>query len=71
MASLINHHAELDAAWKLLEQRWQLVGEVWTDQAHDQFAADYWQPLEQQTQATQRALERLAQVVAQAQRSVR
>ena len=71
MSTLSNHHSELDAAWKLLQARWDATGESWTDQVHDDFAAHYWQPLQQQTQAAQRSLERLAQVVAKAQRAVK
>jgi hypothetical protein len=71
MPALTVHAADLDAAWKLLQQRWEAAGEVWTDAVHDQFAADYWQPLEEQTRAVQRSLEQLAQVVARAQRAVR
>ena len=71
MVTLFNHHSELDAAWKLLQTRWDATGESWTDQVHDDFATHYWQPLAQQTQAAQRSLERLAQVVAKAQRAVK
>ena len=71
MTSLSAHAADLDAAWKLLQARWDATGETWSDQVHDDFAAHYWQPLEQQTQAAQRSLERLAQVVAKAQQNVK
>lgn len=71
MTSLFTHAADLDAAWKLLQARWDAAGETWTDQVHDEFAAQYWQPLQQQTQTAQRGLERLAQVVAKAQRAVK
>jgi hypothetical protein len=47
------------------------TGETWTDPVRDDFAAHYWEPLAQQTQSAQRSLERLAQVVAQAQRAVK
>ena len=59
--------------WEVREKqaRWNATSESWTDQTHDDFAAHYWQPLAQQTQAAQRSLERLAQVVAKAQRAVK
>jgi len=71
MTPLATHAADLDAAWKLLQARWDATGETWTDQVHDEFATHYWLPLEQQTQAAQRSLERLTQVVAKAQRAVK
>jgi hypothetical protein len=71
MTTLATHAADLNAAWKLLQARWDTTGETWTDQVHDEFAAHYWQPLEQETQAAQHSLERLAQVVIKAQRSVK
>lgn len=71
MTALSAHLADLDAALKLLEARWEATGETWTDQVHDDFAMQYWQPLQQHSQAAQRSLERLAQVVAKAQRAVK
>lgn len=71
MTNLTNHHHELDAAWKLLQQRWQATGEVWNDRVRDEFAAQHIEPLAQQTQAVARSLERLAQVVSKAQRAVK
>lgn len=71
MTTLTAHAADLDAAWKLLQARWDATGETWSDRVHDDFAAQYWQPLQQQTQTVQRSLERLAQVAAKAQRAVK
>lgn len=71
MTTLANHHSELTAAWQLAQGRWQATGEVWADQVHDQFAAQDWEPLAQHTAATVQSLERLAQVVAKAQRLVK
>lgn len=71
MTTLATHAADLSDAWKLLQARWDATGETWRDQVHEDFAAQYWQPLAQQTEAAQRSLERLAQVIAQAQRAVK
>ncbi len=71
MPSLSNQLSDLDAAWKLLQQRWQATGDVWNDRVHDEFAAQHIEPLAQQTQAVARSLERLAQVVSKAQRAVK
>jgi hypothetical protein len=71
MSSLNNTAVELRDAWQRLGQRWEDAKSLWTDPVRDDFAAHYWEPLAQQTQSAQRSLERLAQVVAQAQRAVK
>ncbi|MBX2997695.1 MAG: hypothetical protein KF893_04230 [Caldilineaceae bacterium] len=71
MSRLNQHLSELDAAWKLVHQRWETTGDAWTDQVHDDFAVQYMEPLAQQTQAVARSLERLAQIVSKAQRAVK
>jgi hypothetical protein len=71
MANLANHHGELDAAWQMLQQRWQATGDVWHDRVAEEFAAQHIEPLAQQTQAVAASLERLAQVVSKAQRLVK
>ena len=68
MTSLSQHLAELDTAWKLIQQRWQATGDVWHDRVAEEFAAQHIEPLAQQTQAVARSLERLAQMVSRAQR---
>ncbi|GIK71668.1 MAG: hypothetical protein BroJett021_06560 [Chloroflexota bacterium] len=71
MSSLSHQLSDLDAAWKLLQQRWQATGEVWNDRVYEEFAAQHMEPLAQQTQAVAASLERLAQVVSKAQRAVK
>jgi hypothetical protein len=71
MSSLPNQLSELDAAWKLLQQRWEATGAVWDDRVREEFGAQHIAPLAQQTQAVSRSLERLAQVVNKAQRAVK
>jgi hypothetical protein len=71
MSNLNSTAAELQEAWRRLCQRWTDTAAVWNDPVRWDFEKQYWQPLEAQTQATQREMERLAQVIAQAQRSVR
>lgn len=63
--------AELQQAWQLLQQRWQQTRAVWNDPVARSFEKEHWTPLEQQARATQQEMERLAQVVAQARRSVK
>lgn len=71
MSGFKQHLSSLDAAWKLVHQRWEVSGELWNDRVHDEFAVQHMAPLAQQTQATQAALERLAQMVAKAERVVK
>lgn len=71
MPTLSNQLSELDAAWRLLQQRWETTGDVWNDRVHEEFAAQHMEPLARQTQAVARSLERLAQVVNKAQRAVK
>lgn len=44
---------------------------MWDDIVRQRFEMEHWLPLEREVQVTQREMERLAQVVAQARRSVR
>jgi hypothetical protein len=68
---MTERNVELQEAWQRLRQRWADTAAVWNDPVRWDFEKQYWQPLEAQVQATQREMERLAQVIAQAQRSVR
>ena len=61
----------LDTALKTLRQRWEATSAVWNDPVSRSFEKDYWAPLEEQVQATGREIDRLAQVIAQARRSVK
>ena len=63
--------SQLDATWQTLRQRWEHAKTLWNDSVRRGFEEDYWTPLEKQTQATQREVERLAQVIAKARQSVK
>ncbi|MFQ5856286.1 MAG: hypothetical protein ACE5LU_11645 [Anaerolineae bacterium] len=63
--------AELQAGWQRLDQRWEETKAVWNDPVRRRFEKEHWTPLERQVQATQREMERLAQVIGQARRSVK
>jgi hypothetical protein len=62
---------ELDAAWKVLLQRWGATKETWKDAVQQEFEQQHWMPLEEQTRAVQRELEALAQVIHKARRVVK
>lgn len=71
MAQLQATAAELLEAWRRLQQRWQDSRALWNDPVARSFEKERWTPLEQQSRAAQQEMERLAQVVAQARRSVK
>ncbi len=71
MASLSPTVTQLDSAWRVLRQRWEGAKSLWNDPVRWNFEKEHWAPLEGQVQATQREMERLAQVITQAQRSVK
>ena len=62
---------ELQVSWQRLCQRWHETTQVWDDPVRWQFEKEFWQPLEAQMSATHRELERLANGISQAHRSVR
>ncbi len=62
---------QLDSTLKRLHQRWEQTQSVWNDPVSRAFEQDYLIPLEQQVLVTQREMERLAQVIAQARRRVK
>lgn len=71
MASLNTTTADLGAALRKLSQRWEEVKEVWRDPVRHSFEKEYWATLENPTQSTLKEMERLARVIAQAQRYVK
>jgi len=71
MVNLSTAIAQLDSGWKTLRQRWEDTTAVWNDPVRWSFEKEHWTPLDAQAQATQREMEQLAQVIAQARRSVK
>jgi hypothetical protein len=59
---------ELNKALKELRLRWGEVSEDWQDTVREEFETDHLVPLETQVLATLRALDRLAPILAKAQR---
>jgi len=62
---------QLNDARQRLHQRWEAAKLVWNDPVRWNFERKYWEPLAQQTQATQRELEQLATVIAKARQMVK
>jgi hypothetical protein len=59
---------ELNSALKALREQLDQVKRDWNDSAEQTFEEDYWLPLEKQVLATLRAIDRLAPILAKAQR---
>lgn len=62
---------QLNVAWRTLCSCWEETKAVWDDRVRRDFEKEYWTGLEAEVQATQRELERLAQVLARVQRDVK
>ncbi|MFQ5856282.1 MAG: hypothetical protein ACE5LU_11625 [Anaerolineae bacterium] len=71
MGNLNTTSAELQEAFQRLRQRWEETKPLRNDPVRRRFEKEHWTPLERQVQATQREMEQLAQVIAQARRSVK
>lgn len=69
--SLNSVHSQFQQTWQLLNLRWQKTAALWDDPVRWQFEQDFWWMLERQVPATLQAMERLAQVIAQAQQHLR
>lgn len=61
---------ELSVVWQRLARRWEESESDWDDAVRREFEKRYWQLLAQESQSTAAEMERLAQVLAQARRSV-
>ncbi len=63
--------SQLETSLKTLRQRWEESKTLWHDPVRWDFEKRHWQPLEQQTGATLREMERLADVLTKARRNVK
>jgi len=63
-------HNQFQQAWRQLDQQWQKTTALWDDPVRWRFEQDFWRGLERQVPATLQAIERLAQVIAQARQNV-
>ncbi len=71
MSNLSHSIDRLTNSWQVLQHRWQQTRVLWNDPVAWAFEKDLWAPLEAQVHETVREIERLAQVVSQAQRQVK
>lgn len=63
-------HNQVQQSWQHVNQQWQKTTAQWNDPVRWQFEQDFCQMLERQVPATLQTMERLAQVIAQAQQNV-
>ncbi len=71
MAGLDTPIDQLSAAWKALHNRWEDTKPLWNDPVSQSFEKNYLALFEGHTQITLKEMQRLAQVIAEAQRRVR
>ena len=64
--SLNANAAELNAALKVLRERWEEVREVWRDGVADEFESTVWKLLEVQVNSAVQAMDRLTPIFSKA-----
>jgi hypothetical protein len=70
MAVLDSPIEQLGTAWKALRSRWEQTTPLWNDPVSQGFERNYLTLFESQTQTTHLEMQRLAQVIAEAQRRI-
>ncbi|MDZ7379133.1 MAG: hypothetical protein ONB06_07265 [candidate division KSB1 bacterium] len=63
--------AQSHSSWRQLEHEWSQAQEHWRDSTTQYFARHFWEPLEGETEAYQRALESLIETLQAAQQVAR
>ncbi len=71
MATLDSPIDKLSAGWKALSSQWDGTTPLWHDSVSQRFEKNYLDLFENQTRFTLKEMQRLAQVIAEAQRRVR
>ena len=71
MANMETYVEQLSLAWKVLLQQYEGTKPVWNDPVSQHFENDYLTPIGDQTQATLKEMQRLAQTIAEARRRIR
>ena len=69
--ALAGPSTQLRQSWEHLSRQWQDAVAVWNDPVRWQFDAEFWKPLQSQVPSALMRMDRLAQVMAQAQHEVR
>jgi uncharacterized protein YukE len=66
--SLITPWTDLSNNLKNIRQAWEHIQDLWNDPVRQEFEQQHWLPMDEQVTETLRALDRLAQTVAQMKR---
>jgi hypothetical protein len=69
--SLVQPHGKIDNEWHLLQRQWQVTTGLWNDAARHRFEREFIQGYEPTVLTTLKELDKLTQVIAQAQREVK
>lgn len=71
MASVNISANDMQEALRRLLQQWESTRQVWNDPVSREFQEQYLGPLGAQTRAAQREMEKIAQIIAHARKSVK
>lgn len=71
MSSPNNARERLHNGWQLLQRQWQSTCASWNDPVSQRFEREFWQDFERTVPAMMDEMQKLAEVIAQARRSVR
>ena len=71
MGSLLNTQNQLGSSWQALQRKWQASCAQWNDPVSRKFEREFWQDFERVVPATINEMQKLAEVIAQARRSVK
>lgn len=71
MATATVSAIEMQEALRRLLQQWESARQVWNDSVSREFQEQYVEPLDAQTLAVQREMEKLARVLAGARKSIK
>lgn len=71
MTSLVRVRESIQNEWARLQRQWQTTTDLWNDPVRHRFEHDFWVEYERIIGPTLNELDRLALVLAQAQREVK
>lgn len=71
MTNLSQAHSQIQDTWRLLSRQWQATAAQWNDAARLRFEREFIQEYEPTVRTTLKELDKLAQVITQAQKEVK
>lgn len=70
MSNLIQNHDQISNSWKNLTIQWSVTSDMWGDDAKGRFEKEFWNDYEPTLTSFLKELERLNQIIDQAQQNV-